>query len=343
MMRGTRGDVAGCGIGVNPVQINPAIPGTLTRVAVGDVGRPRLSADGTTVVYDQWVNEQWDVMRWCDGKTQALSTDPHHDVDPRVSADGRTVVWSRMFENNDGSTTTFTDDVLQWQDGKTTTVAGSDQDEQMATVSGDGKTVAWSYDEPNGAIAFDIQTRKDGVTTSATTGWQVDIDPLLNDDGSRLFFRRKVHLDDGDMWLRDETGKERQLTNDPWGEFDPTIDGAGRTLVWADARKGFDILMQCDVDSGKTQAIQAEEHVDNSVPSLSVDGHHLAWARRDRKSGTDPQIMLSDNGVVTPLTTEGWNSWPSISKDGRVISWINVDGKTTSIYRFERSQTAAQG
>lgn len=326
------------------MQINPAIPGTLTRVAAGDVGRPYLSADGATVVYNEWKNEQWDVMRWNDGKTEALSTDPRHDVDPRVSADGRTVAWTRFAQKENGDNLSFANDVVQWRDGETTVVGGTDADEQMAAVSGDGKTVAWSYDEPDGKVAYDIQLRRDGAVTSATTGWPVDIDPILNDDGSRVFFRRKTKLDDGDLWVLDENGKERQLTDDPYGEFDPCIDGAGRTLVWADGRKGYDILMQCDVDSGKVRALQAEERVDNSVPSLSADGQHLAWARRDRKSGGNPQIMLSDNGVVTPLTTEGWNTWPSISRDGRVISWVNVeDGKNVSIYRFERAEVAARG
>lgn len=326
------------------MHINPAIPGTLTRIAAGNLGAPRLSADGSTVVYTQWVNNQWDVMRWRDGKTEAISDDPHDDVDPAVSADGDMVVWSR-YSNLDGGNPDGNFDVYQWQHGVTSPVADTPADEMSPTVSDDAKVVAWVYDDPKLPIGFDIQERKDGKTDFVTTDWPVDIDPFVNQDGSRIFFRRKIELDDGDLWMCDERGDIRRLTDTPWGEWNAVTDAAGKNLSWSEDNTGNHKLFRYDVDRGLQTLVAAEPGVDHMESTLSGDGSRIAWVRQDRRVGqpSDPQILLSENGQTVPFTVDGINTWPKMSHDGRVFTWLAVESgdggsgaQTDVIYRFER-------
>ena len=317
------------------MQINPAIPGKLTRVATGNVGTPRLSADGSTIVYTKWVNNQWDVMRYRDGKTIAVSDDPHNDVGPSVSGDGDTVVFSR-YSKLDGTDTSGNFDVYEWHNGVTKPLADTPADEMQPSISTDGKTVAWTYDDPSKTIGYDIQENHDGKTSNVTTGWPVDTHPLVNQDGSRIFFRRKIAYDDGDLWMRDEHGQLKQLTHTPYKEFNPAIDAPGKTLAWSEDNGGPDQQMVVlDVDHG-TRTVTSETGVDETDPSLSADGKTVAYTRQVHHEPA--QVMLEENGKTVPLTLDGWNGWPKVSADGRVITWLNVEpGQNgASLYRFER-------
>jgi Tol biopolymer transport system component len=328
------------------VQINPAIPGTLTRIASGaDLGAPQISGDGSTVVYTRFVDNQWDIFKWRDGATEAVSDDPHSDLYPAVSRDGDTVTWSR-YSQLDGTDPSGNFDIMTRNGCDTGPLAATSANEMTPAISADGHTVAWTYDDPKSPIGFDIQTSKDGVTTSATTGWPVDTDPMLSGDGSRLFFRRKVKLDGGDLWMQEAGGEPKQLTHTPDPEFDPVIDAAGNTLVWSQDDSGNHRLLRFDVASGEQTVLAAEEGVDNTNATLSGDGSRAAWMRADHRPGqnSDAQIVLSENGAQVPLTLDGWNGWPKMSEDGRVITWVGIDAdRTPAIYRFERSDIPQRG
>lgn len=323
---------------INPVQINPAVPGKLTRIAVGNVGAPVISADGNTIVYTQWNDDNhWDVMSYRDGDTQRLSDGQHSCTDAAVSGSGDVVAWSR-YSKLDPSDRTGNYDVVQSRGGVVSDLAATKADEMSPAISGDGHTTVWIYDDPSKPIGFDIQENKDGQTSFLTTDWPVDTDPMVNNDGSRVFFRRKIQYDDGDLWMRDESGVLKQLTNTPWGEWNAVMDADGKTLSWSEDISGNHQLFRYEVDHRVKTVVAAEDGVDEMESTLSADGTKMAYVREDRKNKQAPQIMLVENGQTVPLTTDGWNSWPKMSADGRVMTWVAVepDQQTQSIYRFER-------
>lgn len=328
------------------MQINPAVPGTLTRVASGNLGAPRISADGHTVVYTVFDGKQWDIMRWHDGQTVPVSTDPHNDVDPSVSGDGDTVVFSR-YSSLDGSDPNGHFNTLCWHSGQAAPVAPVDADQLNPVLSTDAKVMAWSYDDPRQPTGFDIQECRGGTVQNVTDGWPVDIEPKLSADGSRVLFRRKIEYDDGDLWLHDEKGALKQLTHTPWGEFDAVVDAGAHTVVWSEQPNANYQLVRCNIDSGEQKVVAAETGADHVEPSLSADGAKMAWARRV-SNGTSPtsQILLSDSKSTVPLTLDGYNSSPEMSADGHVLTWVSVEpvrrdggppAMTSVIYRFERA------
>ena len=318
------------------MKINPQIPGTLTRIAVGNVDGPQVSGDGKTIVYDVFEKDRWHVMRWRDGKTDAITDDPHSDTEVQLDDAGDAIVWSR-YSKVPASTDGGHYDVMQWRDGLTSTVAGTPADQTDPAISGDGKVLAWTWDDPSKPTGFDIQEQIDGKIENVTTGWPVDTEPIANRDGSRIFFRRKIQYDDGDMWMWDRaSGALKQLTDTPWKENDPVIDAQGKTLVWSTEASGNDQLLRLDVDKGTTTVVAAEPGVNETHAALSADASIIAWQRQ--KPNEAPQIYLQQKGSTIPLTLDGWNAFPSMSRDGKVLSWIAIepDGNT-ALYRFERS------
>ena len=307
------------------MEIRAANFGRLSKVADGNVGRPLLSADGKTVVYTRWNGSDWDIERHRDGKIEAVSKDPRHDLSPTVSRNGDVVVFSRLDPGTGNS------DLYRWENGQETPLATSAANETYPRLSPDGSTVVYVYDDPNNRTGFDIHRCVDGRCEEVTDGWPVDIEPFQSDDGSRIFFRRKVEFDGGDLWMRDERGTVKQLTFNPTDEFTPTVSGDGNLLAWSQERDGDRDLLLYNLSNGQKEVV-GERGVNERDPALSKDGSILAFSR-----GGD--IVIRENGQLTQLTQDGENGWPALSADGKVISWVGADPENSgqrAILKLER-------
>lgn len=305
------------------MQLNPALPGRLTRLAEGQVSAPRLSGDGRVAVWSEWNDGDWDLLRWQDGRAEAIGKGPAHDLDPSLSEDGQVVVWTRL--HPDGNS-----DVMQWRDGEVTTVAGSAANESQARVSGDGRTVVWVHDDLTSPIGFDLYRCHDGQTAPVTQGWEVDLEPTLNRDGSWLYFRRRVDFDGGDLWMRDPGGQLKQVTSSRIQEFGATASAAGNTLVWSQEERGDHNLYRFTTENTKIVPVADEAGVNERDASVSADGSRMAYTRGD-------QVMLWENGESVALTTSGSNGWPQLSNDGRSVAfWSYDEGERPGLYLFER-------
>ena len=316
------------------MRVNPAIQGRLTRVATGNVGRPRLSADGSTVVYERWNGENWDIERVRGGQMEAVSKDPRHDLGAQVSGDGEVVVFSRL--NPDARDGAGSWDVYRWQDGKEAVVANSDANESDPDISLDGKTIIYTYDDVEKTTGFDIHRCREGRCEEITSDWPVDTDPRVSGDGERVAFRRKVRFDGGDIWLRDQNGTIKTITGDGLQEFRPSFSDDGNTLVYSKSPDGKnEDLFLHDLATGRMETIGAAD-LNEREPELSADGSLLVFTQSGKGASN---IALRQEGEIQVLTQEGFHRSPTVSADGQVIAWVGVDDSDSGrnvIYKFER-------
>lgn len=307
--------------------------GRLTRIATGSLGSPRVSADGSTVVYTRWNGNDWDVERHRDGEVTVIGGTPRQDTDPQVSANGDTVVWSALKPEEPRPSW----NVFRWRDGEQTELAETHANEDSADISNDGEVVVYTYDDTSTRIGFDIHRCQGDVCESITDGWKVDTDPFVSGDGERTFFRRKVRFDGGDLWMRDSNGELTQITKDPHPEIRPTVSDDGNTLSWAqNTHRDEDTdLFVHNLSTGETEKI-GEPGVDENNPSLSADGSVLVY---DRRQNGKSDIMLRENGETVNVTNGGSNVWPSISADGKTLAWTAADPENPEqsvIYKLDR-------
>lgn len=304
--------------------------GKLTRIATGNLGRPRLSADGSTVVYTRWNGKDWDIERHRNGEMEAVSKHPGQDTAPYVSDDGEVVVWSRM-DPESGNW-----DVMRWQDRQETAVANSPANEMEPHISGDGQTVVYTYDDPDKTTGFDIHICDSNGCRELTSGGPVDREALVADNGKRVIFRRKVRFDGGDLWIHDENGTVKPFTHDGLSEQRTAISGDAKRVAWSKSLDGEneDIYLR-DLATGEEHLIGLPDFNERD-PILSSDGSLLAFSRSGRG---ESNIILWQDGRETAVTDGGHNSWPDISDDGSVVTWAAVDPEDSSqrvVFKLER-------
>lgn len=316
------------------MKLNPAISGKLTRVATGNLGKPLLSADGSTIVYNRWNGENWDIERVRDGRMEAVSKHPEHDLSPQISDSGDVVVWARLSEATSDQPSNW--DVYRWNDGQESVVAASVADESEPQVSSDGRTIVYTYDDVSKTSGFDLHRCQDGHCEELTTSWPVDTEPQLSGDGKRVVFRRKVQFDGGDLWLKDIDIDPKPLTYDALAEQRPTLSRNGQVLAWSKSasRESDSDIFTYNLANGQREQI-GEEGVEERDPALTSDGASLAYSRSD---GAHSNIMLRTKGYTLPITVEGQSGWPALSSNGKVIAWKALDPEDSSrsvIYKFE--------
>lgn len=312
--------------------MNPAVNGKLTRIDSGNLGPAVLSGDGSTVVFNKYDGEQWDVFRHRGDRLEQLTTDPRQDVSPSCSRDGNVVAWSHYTGKQwpDGNY-----DVQKHVDGKIVNVATGRGNESDPRVSADGSTIVWSDDESDSPWGFDIFQEKNGVVSQVTDGVGVNIEPIPNQDGSRIYFRRKVAFDDGDLWMKDETGALKQLTESPIGEWDSVITTNGHTIAFSqDSKEGDRDVFWFHDKGGNVLVLAGEKKAHEVEPALSGDGSVAAYTRRAK--GEEPRVLLLENGQATPIATDAPTFWPHLSEDGRVLTFAAVEKNEVVLYKLER-------
>lgn len=313
------------------MNLNPALPGRLTRLDEGNVGGPRVSGDGSTVAWTRWFGKDWEVMRHRDGQTQRITKDPGQDGEVDLSHDGRTLVYSRTV-GEDPFDPSYHQDVVLWRDGQETLVAGTEADEFEPRVSADGRSVVYVRDHIREKTGYDIHRWQDGRSSPVTSGPDLDRRPFLG--GERVFFTRTFRR--SDLWMRDEAGKLKPLTSREGGEYEPAASGDGRVVAWSQKDNEKDhFLYVYDTEGGNPVRLVAQPGVDATGPSLDASGSTVAFTRRDKAQGLT-QVCLASEGQVQPLNLDGTCFAPHVSADGRTVTFLAVEGRQVAVYRFDR-------
>lgn len=307
------------------LKINPALRGKVTTVAEGRVGRPDLSGDGRTVVYQDMVQDTAEIMRWRDGQSEQLTHDRFPDAWAKTNRDGSTVVWCR-FSAESPADENGQWDVVRWQDGQAEFVANGPGNEMSAQVSADGGVVVWDDDGDGTFSQWNIGRWQDGKGETVTSGPGLKQFPVLSGDGQRLVFRRE-NEGKSNYWLRDEAGVVKPFLV---GDFSgASLNYDGSLMAYTDHSKADEDLFVLSERDMSKRLVAGEREVDETWASLSGDGQTVAWTNFDRRKGnpadTNIVVRRGDQQVQVTYDDGGLNAMPKLSEDGNTLLWYWVD------------------
>ncbi|NEA68082.1 PD40 domain-containing protein [Streptomyces sp. SID12488] len=280
--------------------------GETTRVSVGRSGEqsdsesfhPSVSADGRFVAFDSFAsnlvfgdtNNIHDVFvrDRQTGETSRVSVDSNGRQGdgisqlPSISADGRQVAFSSgaktlsLFPDNNRSDDVFVHDRLTGRTDRISVGPGGDEGNsasRTASISADGQYVAFESTASN-LVAGD-------------TGGPIDTDIFLYDRVTRT--TTQVNL--GPDGLGDSrTPSQERTTLSADGRYIAFVSGEDK-LVTGDTNSSWDVFVRDRVTATTTRVSVADDGSQSdgysSSPSISADGHHVAFTTSATNLGGD--------------------------------------------------------
>ena len=239
---------------------------------------PRVSANGRWLIYATDINGDWDIYLYdiAQGLIDTLSnlnTD-EDEVAPTVDDDGTTIAY--VFRRG-GYSTLGLYDLVTDNAFVPTAVAQLIDDARTPWISGDGRYVAFASDVDYTGydiFVYDVETAT-LISPPFVNSPDDEMDPALNEDGSRMVFATDRGGSDDIMLAEMTTGvlDRLVLANSPYDERSPRfLDGDG-PIVFNTDRTGYLRLMVYHPGGGvlDTLAIAHEIGADDAMIDQSSD------------------------------------------------------------------------
>ena len=289
-------------------------------LARGQVGRPRVSADGNVVIWNQMVDDKWELMRHKDGETVNLSrSSKTHDLDGDLNEDGSIIAWRRAY--SDGT------EVIVHKDNKEELVDGFGADVKRISVSDDGSTVV--YDEnTQGSMNWNIRRYRDGEIEQITDSKKMDAFPFVSADGERIVYTR--YEGKNRLMLKDGDADPKEIVHREFSAVQPELSADGKTLIWAERDKEKEWkIMSRDLDSGEYKELIDVPGVTEKQPQLASGTGEIVYTGYDFREGKPAKTNIYIDGENGPQplseTREGRNTFPDFSENGKTAVWVWTD------------------
>jgi len=307
----------------------------VTLLARGAVGRPRVSADGKVVIWNQQVGDKLDLMKYENGETVNLSNGPDtHDLDGDLNSDGSVIAWRRAYA--DGT------EVVASLNGKEKLIDGFPADVGRISVSDDGSTVV--YDENTmGGLSWNIRRYRDGQVEQITNSPKMEAFPFVSADGNRIVYTH--YNGKNNLMLKDGQEEPKVIVSREESAVEPDLSADGKTLVFSEPKERDFNIHSRDLVSGKYTVRQAVEDVYEKQPQLASETGEVVYTGYDFRNGrpADTNLFLDrgDGSPALKLTESdgGRHTYPDFSENGHTLVWVWTDAEdrhNRAIYMMER-------
>jgi len=162
-----------------------------------------------------------------------------------------------------------------------------------------------------------------------------DVDPDISPNGQQIVFTsNQTETGNNNIFVRDQNGTVRNLTNDPatdeWARWSPN----GKQIVFDSNRGGgvFEIYVM-NADGSGTPTRLTDPPILGRYPSWSPNGKQIVFRR-----GIDIYTVNADgSGTPVQLTSEvapSFAQMPAWSPDGRYIAFMSFREGYCSVFRM---------
>ncbi|HEV3471223.1 MAG TPA: protein kinase [Pyrinomonadaceae bacterium] len=185
----------------------------------------------------------------------------------------------------------------------------------LATVQSDMDINIWAATGGDAGAARQVTSVPSGFNDYWGVSWTPD---------GRLVYGSTASGNQ-DIWVMDaDGGNQRQLTDDPRQDFDPSATPDGRYILFTSLRAGATNIWRMNPDgSGQTKLTGGKR---DFVPSPSPDGRWVVYTNGDSESLTLWKVPVEGGAPVR--LTEHQANWPAVSPDGKLIAcWYRGEGE----------------
>jgi Tol biopolymer transport system component len=304
--------------GTPQVWIKNVPTGDPVQLTFGDVpaARPRWSPQGDRIVYSTVGNGIWSVPSLGGEARQIISDGRNADL----SRDGRRLVFERAGEiflaGADGSGTR----VLPRRPRSLNPYYG----DSWPTFSPDGESIALFVAEEGRYGDYWILPPNGDAPRQVTADFQEGGAPAWTPDGKSLLIRSS-RAGSTNLWrVSVADGKLERLTSGAGDDFDPTVSPDGRTVLFANVKRTWEVIVQ-DLHTGKQRTVLARRTL-VVFPRFSADGRRIALAGRNSRGETHVFVVNADGSNLTAVTDGAGelNIMPQWGGDGDTLYFYQV-------------------
>ena len=309
--------------GTPQVWIKNLASGDPVQLTFGDVpaSRPQWSPQGDRIVYSTVGNGIWSAPSLGGEPRQIIKDGRNADL----SRDGRRLVFERAGEifiaGADGSGTRM----LPRRPGSVNPYYG----DSWPTLSPDGQSIALFVAEEGRYGDYWILPSNGDAPRRVTADFQEGGAPAWTPDGKSLLIRSS-RAGSMNLWrVSVADGTLERLTSGAGDDFDPAISPDGRTVLFANVKRTWEVIVQ-DLHSGTRRTVLARRTL-LVLPRFSPDGRRIALAGRNSRGETHLFVMDADGSNLRAVT-EG-------AGELNIMPQWGGDGDTLYLYQVRPTQT----
>lgn len=308
------------------------------------IAQPRIDAAGERVVFQRWIDEQWDVweLTLADGRYRALTETPYNEREPDYSPDGSRIVFS---SDRTGSYQIWSLDLANSSVQQLTNQAG---DSRFPSYSSTGELAYATRTGLNSVLHLHLPTGRSNPLIS-TTSRRLSA-PSWRPGGGVMIYSDRVDGEASDLGLFIEADEpiRRRLTGSEdvfvgrvaWlspAEYVYAADGQlWRRRIGSTEREQIQLIAGASVDAEPPAPVSRPLDAIGPHPVAGINGlvRH-APSRRVAFSALG-DLWLVDDGVLTQLTNDPWiDAWPDFLPDGSALVFASDRRGVMDIWRVD--------
>ncbi|MEO7996334.1 MAG: hypothetical protein ABI852_02755 [Gemmatimonadaceae bacterium] len=193
-------------------------------------------------------------------------------------------------------------------------------------ATADGRYVAYAKIADNGGTSISLVDRVTGTKTDLTNGVDIDQQPAISPDGSRIVFVSSRDVGENIYIMNRDGSNQMALTIEPLPlvivDRSPSWSPDGRQISWSSSTGGFLTIWIMNADGSNKHRLTNSTTAFEDDAAWSPDGTRIAYF--EVMDVTPRLVVVNVDGTnrrVLPTPPNGHSQDPAWSPDGKLLAF----------------------